>query len=145
MGDIVKVLNEEYFPADLILLSSSEPEAMCYVETANLDGETNLKIRQGHMGTARLVTTSHIRNFEVSCYIFSFLMRSDSRESPDAFCLFVTQAEMECEGPNERLYKFVGNLNIKYRDGRQETLPMGPEQVGRPVHQPLSSFDLEFF
>uniref|UniRef100_A0A8C8C283 Phospholipid-transporting ATPase n=1 Tax=Oncorhynchus tshawytscha TaxID=74940 RepID=A0A8C8C283_ONCTS len=28
-------------------LFTSEPHAMCYIETSNLDGETNLKIRQG--------------------------------------------------------------------------------------------------
>jgi phospholipid-transporting ATPase len=38
VGDICRIDNSQAFPADLILISSSEPEGLCYIETSNLDG-----------------------------------------------------------------------------------------------------------
>ncbi len=46
VGDIVRVLDNEEFPADLVMLHSSNADGNCYIETKNLDGETNLKIKQ---------------------------------------------------------------------------------------------------
>lgn len=37
-GDIIKVENKQSFPADIILLSTSEEQGLCYVETSSLDG-----------------------------------------------------------------------------------------------------------
>jgi phospholipid-transporting ATPase len=48
VGNIVKVMEGEYFPADLILLKSADKSGQCYVETKSLDGETNLKTRQAN-------------------------------------------------------------------------------------------------
>lgn len=38
MGDIVKVFAGEFFPADLVLISSSDEGGKAFIETASLDG-----------------------------------------------------------------------------------------------------------
>lgn len=45
VGDFVRIYNDDELPADIIILATSDPDGACYVETKNLDGETNLKIR----------------------------------------------------------------------------------------------------
>ncbi|XP_039955977.1 probable phospholipid-transporting ATPase IA isoform X4 [Bactrocera neohumeralis] len=83
VGDIVKIPNNIFFPADILLLSSSEPQAMCFIETANLDGETNLKIRQGVPATAKCLETKDLLQLD---------------------------GTVECELPNRHLYEFNGVL-----------------------------------
>ncbi len=38
VGDVVRVHVNEYFPADLLMLSGADADGRCFVETANLDG-----------------------------------------------------------------------------------------------------------
>ncbi|KAJ1511213.1 hypothetical protein HMI55_006690, partial [Coelomomyces lativittatus] len=59
VGHILEVQRNEPFPADLIFLASSEPDGMCYIETKNLDGETNLKIKQARSETATLYSSTY--------------------------------------------------------------------------------------
>uniref|UniRef100_A0A8B9KFC7 Phospholipid-transporting ATPase n=1 Tax=Astyanax mexicanus TaxID=7994 RepID=A0A8B9KFC7_ASTMX len=85
VGDIVKVTNGQHLPADMVIVSSSEPQAMCYTETSNLDGETNLKIRQGHSLTASVQSVEELMGLA---------------------------GRLECEGPNRHLYDFTGTLRL---------------------------------
>ena len=43
VGDVIKINNNEFIPSDLIAISSSDPKGTFFIETKNLDGETNLK------------------------------------------------------------------------------------------------------
>ena len=43
---VVVVRDRCEFPADIVCIASADDEGKCYVETANIDGETNLKLRR---------------------------------------------------------------------------------------------------
>lgn len=55
VGDIIKVHADQGVPADMVVLSSSDPEGDCFIDTRSLDGETSLKPRRA------LNATKHIR------------------------------------------------------------------------------------
>lgn len=89
VGDIIKVKSEEAIPADMLVLSSSEPEGLCYIETANLDGETNLKIKQAKVETAK------------------FLDAEDTSK---------LHGKILSEQPNSSLYTYEGTLQLEGKD-----------------------------
>uniref|UniRef100_A0A8C4ZZR9 Phospholipid-transporting ATPase n=1 Tax=Gadus morhua TaxID=8049 RepID=A0A8C4ZZR9_GADMO len=86
VGDVIKLENNQFVTADLLLLTSSEPLNLVYIETAELDGETNLKVKQA------LTVTGDI---------------GDSIPGLGSF-----KGEVRCEPPNNRLDKFKGTLTV---------------------------------
>ncbi|KAG2702196.1 hypothetical protein I3760_06G079200 [Carya illinoinensis] len=86
VGDIVRVKQDGFFPADLLFLAGTNPDGVCYTETANLDGETNLKIRKAVERTWDYLTPEKASEFK---------------------------GEVQCEQPNNSLYTFTGNLILQ--------------------------------
>ncbi|KAI5057196.1 hypothetical protein GOP47_0027211 [Adiantum capillus-veneris] len=89
VGDVVKIEKDSFFPSDLLLLSSSFEDGICYVETMNLDGETNLKLKRS-------------------------LERTTDFEEDDKIKLL--GGVIRCEDPNPHLYTFIGNLEMPDED-----------------------------
>ncbi|XP_023791890.1 probable phospholipid-transporting ATPase VB [Cyanistes caeruleus] len=83
VGDFVQLQCNEIIPADILLLYSSDQNGICHLETANLDGETNLKQRQVVKG----------------------LSSQDTVFEPEFF-----QNTIICEIPNNDLNKFNGYM-----------------------------------
>jgi phospholipid-translocating ATPase len=54
VGDIILLKENEQVPADMVVLSCSDADGTCFVETKNLDGETNLKPRKALRATSQI-------------------------------------------------------------------------------------------
>ncbi|XP_072612818.1 phospholipid-transporting ATPase VB isoform X12 [Vulpes vulpes] len=83
VGDFIQMQCNEIIPADILLLFSSDPSGICHLETANLDGETNLKQRRVVKGFSQ----------------------QDVQFEPEHFCNTIV-----CEKPNNHLNKFKGYM-----------------------------------
>ncbi|XP_053328635.1 phospholipid-transporting ATPase IG isoform X1 [Spea bombifrons] len=101
VGDIVEVRDNETFPCDLILLSTSCGDGICTATTASLDGESNSKTYFAVRETASLCTDEAIDSLT---------------------------ATIECEQPQPDLYKFVGRMNI-YTNQDIKARSLGPENL----------------
>ncbi len=84
VGDIIVLRNGDMVPCDAVLLTSSNPDSSTYLETTNLDGETNLKVKSGAQVTQHMALLI-----------------------PQIADL---HAYIECENPNPDLGSFMGNM-----------------------------------
>jgi len=104
VGDFVRLYNEEEVPADIIVLSTSEGDGACYVETKNLDGETNLKVRTA-LHTGRKVKRA--RDCEV------------------------TEFSIESEPPHPNLYAYSAVARWQQYDARDPHA--APIEMAEPI------------
>jgi len=99
VGDFVRIYNEDQIPADIVILSTSDPDGACYVETKNLDGETNLKVRQALHSGRRI---KHAKDCEQTDFL------------------------IESEPPHANLYQYSGAARWTQRSPKDPTDPGTP-------------------
>lgn len=102
VGDVVRLESNDFIPADMLLIGSSEPEGLCYIETSNLDGETNLKIKQTSTHISSLTAPSHVNALHGS---------------------------LRSEHPNNSLYTYEGTLDLIMDGGIPKQVSLGPDQM----------------
>jgi phospholipid-translocating ATPase len=96
VGDFVRLYNDEEIPADVIVLSSSSDDGACYVETKNLDGETNLKVRNALHCTRDV---RHARHCERADFV------------------------IESEGPHSNLYSYSAAIKWQQHNAKDPEAP----------------------
>lgn len=110
VGDILKITEKDALPADIALVATSSPDGLAHIETKQLDGESNLKVKVVPAGVH-----DAFRSEAVS---------------------LKTRGRIECEQPNDRLYKFVGRLILT------EYPPVGTDESDKDKGDSLESLPM---
>eukprot|EP00210_Caulerpa_lentillifera_P001725 g1657.t1 len=121
VGDIVKVKDDEMFPADLLCLQTGLKEKVCFMETSNLDGESNLKIRQPVDIGSTFVETSDGMVDIMDC-------DSESNLQLERKFIFRDKMYVEYEIPKRSLSNFRGTLNV-VNDQSRCTVPLSMNEL----------------
>ena len=95
VGNIVKVRKNETIPADLLIIKTSLKNGFCYMQTANLDGETALKPRESINITQQKLRYNSPKTFK------------NLLSSVNDNCF------IEVDAPNEDIYEINGNIAFK--------------------------------
>lgn len=105
LGDILLLQADEAVPADIVIMSTAHEEGHVYIETRNLDGETNLKTKQAPEAIFKL-----------------FEQPGEQLGNADVVTqrLVTMSASIDCEGPNEFLYTFEGTARLEHQETRKE-------------------------
>lgn len=102
-GDIVKLSGLMPVPVDMVLIMTSmyEDGNQCYIETSNIDGETNLKLK------------------EAPSLLKPLIMTTGGKPIRPLFT-----GKLEIEQPNKSIHNFVGALHV---GAISEAIALGPE------------------
>ena len=95
VGNIIKVRKNETIPADLLIIKTSLKNGFCYMQTANLDGETALKPRESINITQQKLRYNSPKTFK------------NLLSSVNDNCV------IEVDAPNEDIYEINGNISFK--------------------------------
>ncbi|KAI0037154.1 phospholipid-translocating P-type ATPase [Vararia minispora EC-137] len=121
VGDIVLLWENEQVPADIVVLSTSDPEGTCYVETKNLDGETNLKPRRAISATSGMISEEDIERSafvldseppHANLYLYNGVLRYMDPSTGEARADGVTINEMLLRGCSLRNTAWVIGLVV---------------------------------
>ncbi|KAL4496106.1 hypothetical protein ABPG72_015528 [Tetrahymena utriculariae] len=84
VGDLVKIVENETFPSDIIVLNTSNEGGVCFIETSSLDGEKNYKNKEAMAQTLKWV-------------------------QPEKSVIRLV-GQVNCILPNENLHQFEGTI-----------------------------------
>ena len=107
IGELVLVIQDQVFPADLILIDSGLNDGLCFIETGSLDGEKTLKQKESPKELATKLNDQNkepLEGFDISGHVIT-------------------------DPPNQDLYLLSKVMKVSFNGGPEETIPLSAKQL----------------
>ncbi len=135
VGDVIKIRTDEFVPADCLLLASHSAEVegteTCHIETMQLDGETNLKMRQAVAATAQFCDAEE--RWCSACEELQLTVDTAPSADFSSFAGFVQVPVLPKPSETSRVFSLDDEDESESRGAAGATrlarVPVGPEQL----------------